>query len=180
MRSLTARAVLLAALLPAACATNPRVQTDRSPDADFSTYRTYAWREEPATQSPLVRQRIVAAVDRALAAKGWHPVREPDADILVVAHVTSREEETLETIYESQQWRGWQWNDVPGTADARTVSRIDRYTIGTLIVDLFDARTHRAVWRAVAEGTVPPSAAKINATIDETMPRMFDGLPKPP
>jgi hypothetical protein len=168
---------VLAMLLATGCATAPRVQVDRSPDADFSRYRTYAWLELPQTQSPLVRQRIVAAVDRSLSDKGWRAVRDDEADILIAAHVTSREEETLETIYESPQWHGWRWNDLPTVGEARTLSRVDRYTIGTLIIDLFDARSQRAVWRATAEGTVPPTPDRINATIDATVPRMFAGFP---
>lgn len=171
-------ALLLAAtLLATGCATSPRVQTDRGLDVDFSRYATYAWVERPRTQSPLVGERIVAAVDRALAAKGWRSVRDDEADILVAAHVTSREEETLETIYESSRWQGWRWNEMPTVGEARTLNRVDHYTVGTLIVDLFDARTQRAVWRATAEGDVPSTPEKINATIDATVPRMFAGFP---
>ena len=170
-------ASLLALLLAAGCATAPSVRTDRGADADFSRYRTYAWLEQPQTRSPLVGQRIVAAVDRALSEKGWRVVDEAHADIAVAAHVTSREEETLETIYEASRWHGWQWDSLPTVDEARTMTRVDRYTVGTLIIDLFDVRTQRVVWRATADGRVPPTPEKINATIDAAVPRMFAGLP---
>lgn len=168
---------LVGVLSLAACATAPSVKTTVGSDVAFTTYRTFAWRTEPATQSPLVRQRIVSAVDSALLSRGWREASAWEADLLIVAHVTSRREETLETIYESPNWQGWRWSDVHHVGDARSLQRIDYYTIGTLIIDLFDARTRQVVWRASAEGMVPDSPDKINATIDATVPRMFAKLP---
>jgi hypothetical protein len=169
------RFLLPLVLILAGCASVPHVDIERGAGVDLSRYRTYAWREQPNTQSPLVRQRIVAAVDRALADKGWRMA--DDADVALAAHVTAREEETLETIYDSSQWNQWRWHDLPGVGDTRVVTLVVPYTIGTLIIDIFDVRTRQAVWRATAEGSVPPSPEKINVAIDRTVPRMFAGFP---
>ena len=65
-------AVLLApVVLLSACATTPTVHTDYDPEAAFSSYRTYAWRQQPQLNNPLVRQRLIAAIESELRAKGW-------------------------------------------------------------------------------------------------------------
>jgi hypothetical protein len=56
-------------------------------------------------------------------------------------------------------------------------SRVTSYTVGTLVVDMFDARTKRAVWSGTAEDTIPGTPAKINADIDAAVAKMFAGFP---
>ena len=51
------------------------------------------------------------------------------------------------------------------------------YTVGTLVVDMFDAGTKRAIWSAMAEDVVPDTPAEINADIDNAIARMFIGFP---
>jgi hypothetical protein len=160
-----------------ACASVPEVHTDHDPAVDFSQFSAYAWREEPNTRSPLVRQRLVAAIDAELQAKGWRKVAEVGAGIVLAAHVSSHEEQTIETFYSEPEWGGWSWHGVQGTRGGYTATRVGSYTIGTLVIDMFDTRTRRAIWRATAEGTVPGSPEKINAAIDATIPRMFTDFP---
>src|SRR4030095_7464881 len=65
------------ALSLAACATLA-VYTDYNPAAQFSSYRTYTWREKPAEGSPLMNQRIVDAINYQLRNKGWN--EDPSGD----------------------------------------------------------------------------------------------------
>jgi hypothetical protein len=166
---------LLALVLLAGCASAPRVRTDNAPGVDLSSYQTYAWLQLPETQSPLVRQRIVDTIDHTLQAKRWR--RSDTPDVLLAAHVASHEDQTFETLYESPQWNAYRGADAPSVGEARAVVQVQRYTVGTLIIDMLDARTHRIVRRATAEGLVPESPEKINAAIDATVPRMFENLP---
>jgi hypothetical protein len=145
--------VLLALVLLAGCASTPRVRTDSAPGVDLSRYRTYSWLQMPETQSPLVRQRIVDTIDHTLQGKRWH--RSDTPDVLLAAHVASHEDQTFETLYESPQWNAYRGADAPSVGDARAVVRVQRYTVGTLIVDMLDARTHRVLRRATAEGWCP-------------------------
>src|SRR4249919_2316449 len=158
---------LLALVLLAGCASAPRVRTDNAPGVDLSSYQTYAWLQLPETQSPLVRERIVDTIDHTLQAKRWR--RSDTPDVLLAAHVASHEDQTFETLYESPQWNAYRGADAPSVGEARAVVQVQRYTVGTLIIDMLDARTHRVVRRATAEGLVPESPEKINAAIDATV-----------
>jgi hypothetical protein len=164
-------------LLLASCIANPVVQTDHDAAVAFGNYTRYAWREQPGTASPLVRQRIVEAIDAQLQGKGWRLVPETEADAVLAAHVASREKYNIRTFYDEPAWHDWHWYGVQNVGAGRATTNVTSYTVGTLVIDIFDARTKRAIWRATAEGTVPETPAKINASIDETIPRMFTGFP---
>ena len=71
--------LLLAACLLAGCACGPVVHTDHDASAAFDRYRAYAWRQEPPIANPLLKQRVVAAVDAQLANRGWRRVPESEA-----------------------------------------------------------------------------------------------------
>lgn len=166
----------LAPLLLAACASAPTVHTDFDPAVSFANYHTYAWRQQPPVSNPLVQQRLVAAIDAQLRAKGWTPAPEATADIALVGNVATREEQTLDTFYNGPDWGDWGWRGINGYAGYRT-TRVSTYTIGTLVLDMFDTKTKQAVWRGTAEGTVPGTPEKVNAAVQSAVDRMFAKFP---
>lgn len=163
------------ALVLASCAT-PRVYTDHDPAAQFSTYRTYSWREKPDKAPPLVARRIVDAIDAQLAAKGWNQVPE-GGDVALAAHVASRQEYELDTFYNDPFWGGWGWRHHWGMGATWGTTRVRSYTVGTLVLDMFDTRTRQAIWRGTAEGTVSRNPEKVNADIQTAVNKMFAGFP---
>ena len=56
-----------------------QVKTDYDRNTNFAQYKTYSW-EKVQTPNPLLVDRIKAAVNAALAAKGWTQV-ESGGDI---------------------------------------------------------------------------------------------------
>jgi hypothetical protein len=176
MRSLAI--VALAALL-AACATVPTVRTDHDPTAAFAQYRSYSWRETPKGGPALVMQRIVDDIDAQLAAKGWQKVEE-GGDIAIAAHVATYQKHQIDTFYDAPMWGGWGWyGPYPwwGAGMGFSRTRATSFTVGTLLVDMFDTRTKRAVWSSVAEGTVPSKPERVNEKIDQAVAKMFAGFP---
>lgn len=166
----------LCLLLLQACAGGPAVHVQRDPAVDFRQYRTYAWTQEPPTRNPLLRQILVAAIDDELAAKGWTPVPDEVADVLLVGNVSSREEPTLDYFYEDSGWDGWIWHG----HGLRGMQRIELRVlqVGTLVLDAFDAATRRAVWRGLAQGYVPDSEARRNRDAMTAVHRMFRKFPE--
>ena len=64
------------------------VKTDYDRAADFNLYKTYSW-ENVHTENPLWSDRIKAAVNSALAAKGWTKV-ESGGNVSVMAMEMTR------------------------------------------------------------------------------------------
>ena len=168
--------LLACSLLLVSCASVPRVQTDFDPAAAFASYHSYAWRQEPPVSNPLVKQRLVAAIDAQLAGKGWTRVAEAQADVALVGNVATREEETLETFYGGPDWSDWGWHGVAGVGRYRS-TQVHTYTVGTFVLDMFDTKTRQAVWRGTAEGTIPSTPEKTNAAIQSAVTRMFSDFP---
>lgn len=166
-------AAAAAALTVSACASTPKVQTDADSRAPFASYRTYTWLQTPKQGSPLMQQRIVASIDAKLGALGWTRVLAPGADVALVANVVTQKEHSVDTFYAGPGWGAGGWRR-PTSVDVRT------YTVGTLIVDMFDARTKQAIWRGTAAGTIPKSQEKISAGLQAGVDKMFADFPVKP
>jgi hypothetical protein len=171
--------LLLAACLAAGCASGPLVQTDRDPAVSFSAYRTFAWKQQPPIRNPLLKQRVVAAVEGQLLGKGWRIVAETDADVVLVGNVSAREEQSIEAFYDDSAWRDWGWRGYADASGGLRRIELRNYQVGTLVLDMFDARTKQAIWRATAEGTVPTSEARREKDAMSAVTRMFEDFPPP-
>ncbi|GAB3350669.1 DUF4136 domain-containing protein [Lysobacter tyrosinilyticus] len=181
-RMLVALILAIAATL-AACASTPIVYTDQDPAAQFGGYRTYSWREKAEKAPPLVAQRIVDAVDTQLRAKGWTPVAS-GGDVVLAAHVATRQEYDLDTFYDDPFWGGWgwgagwgHWGPGWGMNAGMHTTRVHSYTVGTLVLDMFDANTKQAIWRGTAEAVVPRDPKKYTEQIQTGVTKMFAGFP---
>src|SRR5262249_26422663 len=127
-------------LLTATASFGQQVKTDYDRSTDFSKYKTYSW-EKVQTQDPLWVDRIKAAVNSALAAKGWTEAPS-GGSVAIVAVEMTRNQQTLDTFYNGFGG-GWRWGG--GFGDATTT--VDNYKVGTLVVDLFDANGKKLIWR---------------------------------
>jgi hypothetical protein len=170
-------ASLVTATLLAGCASTPTVTTDHDPAVNFSDFHSYYWLKQPdLSMNPLAVQRIVAGIDGELAAKGWSKGTAETASVAVVANVATHEQQDLDTMYTGMGgwgYGGWGYGMGMGTATTRVVT----YTIGTLIVDMFDAKTKRAIWRGTAQGTVSEQPEKNTAALNTALDKMFATFP---
>ncbi|MGY8562823.1 DUF4136 domain-containing protein [Paracidovorax citrulli] len=167
-------AVLATSLV--ACATTPTVHTDFDPGANFASFRTYSWAMKPQGGSPLVTQRIVDGIDARLAARGW--TQAANGEVAVAAHIVSSQRQTLDTFYTGSSMGGWGWRGGGwggGMGSATTTVRT--YEVGTLVVDMFDARTKQAVWRGTASSTVPSTPERTNAAVEAGLDKLFASFP---
>lgn len=158
------------ALLMAIAAYAQQVKTDYDRSADFNNYKTYSW-EKVETKDPLWVSRIKDAVNAALSAKGW-TLAESGGDVAVMAMEISKEHQTLNTYYDGFGG-GWRWGG--GFGDATTTT--DTYRVGTLIVDLFDAKTKQLIWRGSASDALSNKSDKNIKTLDKGVQKLFEHFP---
>src|SRR6476659_75174 len=127
----------LSLLLLAACASSkPVVQTDKAAGVDFARYHTYTWVEEPQTQSPLVRDKLVRAIDAQLAAKGWQ--RTADGDVALLGKWDAREEVSYSNTSFGFGLGSWGGNSGGGIGTSTGTSRPNSKMVGALAIDMFD------------------------------------------
>src|ERR1035438_5580165 len=160
------------ALLCATASFAQDVKTDYDRDADFNQYKTYSW-ERGQTQDPLWVDRIKEAVNATLTAKGWKPV-ESGGDVAIVAIETTQTQSTLNTFYDGFGG-GWRWRRGGGFGDSTTT--VDNYQVGTLVVDLFDAKSKSLIWRGSSSDTLSDKSDKNIKDLDKGVQKMFEHFP---
>src|ERR1700745_3499828 len=162
----------LALFLASAVSFAQQVKTDYDRAANFSQYKSYSW-EKVQTPDPLWVDRIKAAVNAALAAKGWTQV-ESGGDISITAMEINRNHQTLNTYYDDFGG-GWRWGGFGVFGESTTTSAT--YTGGTLVVDLFDAKTKMLVWRGVSSGMLSDKSDKNIKNLNRGVQKMFQHFP---
>jgi hypothetical protein len=158
------------AFFSAATSFAQQVKTDYDRSAEFGQYKTFSW-EKIQTPDPLWVDRIKEAVDTALTAKGWTPV-ESGGDVSIVAMEMNQNHRTLNTYYDGFGG-GWRWGGGFGNA----TTTVDNYKVGTLVVDLFDSRTKKLVWRGSSSDTLSNKSDKNIKELDKGVEKMFDHFP---
>jgi hypothetical protein len=161
--------VLIGMILFAGTASAQQVKTDYDRSANFGQYKTYSW-EQVKTKDALDVDRIKNAVNAALAAKGWTKV-DSSGDVSIVAMEIIRNQQTLNTFYDGFGG-GWRWG---GFGDATTTT--ETYKVGTLVVDLFETKTKKLVWRGTSSDTLSNNSDKNIKNLDKGAEKMFKHFP---
>jgi Domain of unknown function (DUF4136) len=186
MDKVLARASLLAmaaGLALSACATL-RVASDFDHGASFAGYHSFAWmpRERHGSANPLVVQRAHDAIDTELKARGFSAASDSaSADFIVDYTIGSRERTDVQSYpagYVMPEWgyRGWWGYPYWGSeVDVR------QYREGTLSIDVFDGRSHRAVWHGWARKELTRSDVEHSeAPIREAVAAVLSRFPPAP
>lgn len=147
MKKLKALALPIAVVLFLSSCVSVRVASDYDREADFNTYRTYAFYKtgiDKAQISDLDKKRILRAIDTEMASRGF--VKSNNPDLLV--SIFTKEREKVD-IY-NNNWRfGYAyWN--PWYYGNSVTSR----TEGSLYIDLIDAKNKQLVWQGKGVGTL--------------------------
>jgi hypothetical protein len=151
-----------------------QVKTDYDHNANFGQYRTYSW-EKVQTKDPLLVNRIKDAVNGALTAKGWTQV-DSGGDVSIVAVEITQEQQTLNTFYDGFGG-GWGWRRFGGGGFGDATTTTETYKVGSLVVDLFDAKTKTLVWRGSSSDTLSDNAQKNTKNLDKGVQKMFAHFP---
>jgi len=169
-----ARRLLWAAPLLLSGCVGVDVRTDYDSAVDFSRLNTYAWKRLPESGNSLMNGRIVSAVDGQLFARGWRKVAEDQAQTAVAATTTTQKRQRVETFHNNwgPGWQGWGMG-----GPMMTTSRVVNYTVGTLVVDVYDVRSRNAIWRGTASDIISNDPGRIQRSLGEGVQKMFAAFP---
>jgi hypothetical protein len=164
-------AMFLAVLLAATTnAFSREIKYDYDHHANFSQYKTYSWAKVDMPD-PIWNDRVKEAVDKQLSAKGWTEVPS-GGDVSIVAVGMTHEKPTLQTFYDG--FDGWGWG---GFQDAMATTTVQNYEVGTLVIDMFDSRTKKLIWRGSASDTISDKPEKNMKDLDKSVEKLFDHFP---
>jgi hypothetical protein len=171
---------LLAIVLAPAVLLAQKVSYDFNKSANFASFKTYAQKDGTKVGQPLIDDRIVAAIDTELAAKGLKKV-ESDPDVVVVYHVAFDQEKDIST-YSSGYGGGYGpygygWGG--GWGGGTTSTQVRNILIGTLVIDIADAKANQMAWRGMAtkEVSQQTSPEKRDKNINNAVKKVMKNYP---
>ena len=164
-------AVALAVMGSIALAQNVTYDFDRS--ANFAGFRTYAWIRGTNLADELNHKRVMRAVDAQLSAQGLVRSENPaNADVLVAYHASF--DKNLQINGFSSGFGGYRFGGMrSGTAT------VDEIVVGTLAVDIVDAKSKTIVWRGIATKEIDTraNADKRDKNINRAAEKLFKNYP---
>jgi hypothetical protein len=139
---MSASPLRLALVLLAGTASAQEVKLDYDRELDFSRYKTFGWSlaQEPA-KNPANHVRITRAVEQNLAGRGVTLATDGNPDLYLMYY--AKVEESVKVTGKSA---GSYWEPT----NLRTMVDVGKVKAGTLILEMYDARTKDLVWRGVA------------------------------
>jgi hypothetical protein len=172
-------AAMIAVVLAPALLLAQKVSYDFDKSANFSAYQTYAHKDGTKVGQPLIDDRIVAAIDNALAAKGFKKSDTPD--VFVVYHVAFDKEKDISTFSSGYGGGygpyGWGWGG--GMAGGTSTTQVRDILIGTLVIDMADAKKGQVTWRGMGVKEVDTQAKpeKRDKSITSAVNKIFKNYP---
>ena len=142
---------------------------DRS--ANFTKFRTYTWVRGTTLSDELNHQRVVRAIDAQLTARGFSRV-EANPDVLVAYHASF--DKNLQINGFSSGFGGYRF----GGSRSGTAT-VDEIVVGTLVVDIVEAKTRTIVWRGTVTKEVDTraSAERRDKNINRAAEKLFKNYP---
>src|SRR5258707_1037439 len=166
--------VLIGMILFTDTASAQQVKTDYDRGANFAQYKTYSW-QHVKTKDPLDVDRIKNAVNAALAAKGWTQANS-GGDVSIVAMEITRNQQTLNTFYDDFGG-GWGWRRFGGGGFGEATTTTETYKVGTVVVDLFNAKNKQLLWRGTSTNPLSNNSYKKIKNLDKEVEKLFKQFP---
>jgi hypothetical protein len=155
-----------------------KIGYDHDPSANFSAYHTYDWVPGPQdttgdrrVDNSLVDIRMRTAIAAQLSVKGYTKPANGQPDFYVAYHVAVKD------MVKGSAAKYYTGDRNVGTWT--TVSDIQAYEAGTLLVDIVDASSKQLVWRGSAFGEVDPglTSQERDERIRNLVHKMFSHFP---
>lgn len=171
---------MLAVLLAPALILAQKVSHDYDKTANFASFKTYAQKDGTKVGQELIDARIVAAIDAQMAAKGLTK-SDTNPDLFVVYHVAFDKQKDISTF--SSGYGGgygpYGWGYGGGWAGGSSTTTVRDILVGTLVIDLADAKKGQLAWRGmgVKEINTTANPEKRDKSINEAVKKIFKNYP---
>jgi hypothetical protein len=171
---------LSALLLTPTLALAQKVTYDFDKTASFAGFKTYSQKDGTKVGQQLIDDRIVAAIDEQMAAKGFKKV-DANPDVVVIYHVAFDKEKDISTFSSGYGGGygpyGYGWGG--GWGSSTTTTQVRDILVGTLVIDMADAKKNQLAWRGMGTKQVDPTAKpdKRDKNISKAVEKIFKNYP---
>ena len=183
--------LLLLLIIAAALTSCSSVQvvSDYDKTVDFTQYKTlkfYGWaKNSDQLLSRFDKERVEKAFADEFRKRGVEVVQD-NADIIVALYIVTKDktEKTATTThmgggYGYRRWGygpGWGWG---GGTSYTTVSE-DDYTVGTLVVAVYDAKAKKLIWQSIGKKTLSENTNNREERIKRGVAKIMSKYPVEP
>ena len=154
------------------------VKTDFDKNANFAAIKTFAIKIGTSWNNQISEKRITDEITQTLTEKGWK-VTDANPDALVLLHGATEKQQNLNTFYSgtggygAYRYRGWGGMGGMGTA----TTTVSEYLVGTLVVDIFDAKSKALLFRGTASDEISDKPEKNIKKVEKASNKMFKDFP---
>jgi Domain of unknown function (DUF4136) len=172
---------LLVMVLAPALLLAQKVSYDYNKSANFASFKTFAHKDGTKVGQPLIDERIVAAINAELTLKGLMPA-ESSPDVFVVYHVAFDKEKDISSYSTGYGGGygayGWGWGG-GGWGGSSTTTQVRNILVGTMVIDIADAKQNQLAWRGMATKEVDTQAKpeKRDKSINNAVKKVFKNYP---
>ncbi|HET8947308.1 MAG TPA: DUF4136 domain-containing protein [Candidatus Polarisedimenticolia bacterium] len=156
------------------------VQIDFDREFDFSSVHSYAWRDDPrrslSQDNPFLHERIVEVVDGRLYQAGVRKVGEDgDPDAFIAYRVAINSDMALDAAeYGYFYPASWYWSPAAWSWATPNMPTERTYTKGTLLIEVWSARTQQMIWRGSGQQDTTTNLDKMNKRIFDLITKIAD------
>jgi hypothetical protein len=189
IKTLSLALTLIAAFALSSCSST-KFNVDKDDAVDFTKYNTfqfYGWAEESnKILNQLDQDRIEKAFGAELEKRGFTYQEETGELIITLYIVTEQKTKTSATTtgmgggYGYGGYHGYGpsygWG---GMSTAHTTYSEYDYVVGTLIIDIYDAKEKKLIWESVAKGTINEKTKGREERINSMARKMMIKYPVP-
>jgi hypothetical protein len=152
------------------------VKTDFDKNANFSAVKTFAVKLGTSWNNQIGEKRVIDEITQTLTEKGWTATDEGKADAIVMLHGATEKQKSLNTFYSGYGGYGYRdWNGMNGMGTATTTT--SEYLVGTLVVDIFDAKSKALMFRGTASDEISDKPEKNIKKVEKASNKMFKDFP---
>lgn len=165
---------LVGIALSGASALAQSVTVDYDHSVNFMKFKTYTWDKVHATD-PGVEDRITIALNRDMAGRYMSEVPK-GGDVTITAVEGSQSPDEFTTFYNSLG-SDYSWQRPWGNGFLDSQASPSDVPVNTLVIDMYDTKTHKLLWRGTVTGPLTGSQDKMNNTIDKEVTELISKYP---
>lgn len=168
--------LIIVLVLAAAPAAAQKVYVDYSPAGSFGTYKSFAWSSTPQASiydnNPLNHSRIKNAIEYYLI-KGGMMENTESPDLYVTYYGETDSEFSINTGMVGYGFASdWTYDPFWGSVSGTQTTTSTVHKAGTLVIDIWDAKTMKLIWRGSMTGTLTDDLQKGAKKIDKGIEKM--------
>jgi len=185
--------LVLFAILTTSCGSGVTVTSDYDKTADFSKYNTYTYYGWAENSEKILtgfdKERIETSFEDEFTRRGW-TINQTDGDAIVSLYVVVNQKTSYSSytdhynngmyggMYASRY--GYGYGRGMGMGTSTTTTTQNDYLVGTLIIDVFDAKTKKHIWQGIGKKTVNENKSKREEHIKSAVAEIMKAFPVQP